>query len=136
MKLFPDLQSVHIHGRNWNSKVVLPLVLMSASKISKLQLMNMSSRQSMDPAWTRILASNKMSKLTSVSLYSGCYVSISMVRKLTLDCPKLTFFSFIQSEKLNWQKKLELAEVERLRLECARKNLNVKLCCLEMFENV
>ena len=136
MKLFPDLQSVHIHGRNWNSKVVLPLVLMSATKISKLQLMNMSSRQSMDPAWTRILASNKMAKLTSVSLYSGCYVSISMVRKLTLECPKLTFFSFIQSEKLNWQKKLELAEVERLRLECARKNLNVKLCCLEMFENV
>jgi len=136
MKLFPDLQSVHIHGRNWNSKVVLPLVLMSASKISKLQLMNMSSRQSMDPAWTRILSSNRMAKLTSVSLYSGCYVSISMVRKLTLECPKLTFFSFIQSEKLNWQKKLEIAEVERLRLECARKNLNVKLCCLEMFENV
>ena len=88
------------------------------------------------PAWTRILASNKMAKLTSVSLYSGCYVSISMVRKLTLDCPKLTFFSFIQSKEHNWQKKLELAEVERLRLECSRKNLNIKLCCLEMFENV
>jgi len=136
MKLFPDLQSVHIHGRNWNSKAVLPLVLMSATKIAKLQLMNMSARQSMDPAWTRILASNKMAKLTSVSLYSGCYVSISMVRKLTLDCPKLTFFSFIQSKEHNWQKKLELAEVERLRLECSRKNLNIKLCCLEMFENV
>ena len=49
MKLFPDLQSVHIHGRNWNSKAVLPLVLMSATKIAKLQLMNMSARQSMDP---------------------------------------------------------------------------------------
>ena len=82
------------------------------------------------------MASNKMAKLTSVSLYSGCYVSISMVRKLTLDCPKLTFFSFIQSKEHNWQKKLELAEVERLRLECSRKNLNIKLCFLEMFENV
>ena len=49
MKLFPDLQSVHIHGRNWNSKAVLPLVLMSATRIAKLQLMNMSARQSMDP---------------------------------------------------------------------------------------
>jgi len=130
MKLFGDLQTLHIHGRAWNSKVVLPLVLLSAPNITKLQLMNMSSRQSMDPAWTRILASNKMTRLTSVSLYSGCYVSISMVRKLTLECPKLTFFSFIQSEKV------EVAEVERLRLEVARKNLNVKLCCLEMFENV
>ena len=130
MKLFGDLQTLHIHGRAWNSKVVLPLVLLSAPNITKLQLMNMSSRQSMDPAWTRILASNKMARLTSVSLYSGCYVSISMVRKLTLECPKLTFFSFIQSEKV------EVAEVERLRLEVARKNLNVKLCCLEMFENV
>ena len=102
MNLFPDLQSVHIHGRNWNSKVVLPLVLMSATKISKLQLMNMSSRQSMDPAWTRILASNKMAKLTSVSLYSGCYVSISMVRKLTLECPKLTFLSVLNFKKLFW----------------------------------
>ena len=49
MQLFPDLQSVHIHGRNWNSKAVLPLVLMSATRIAKLQLMNMSARQSMDP---------------------------------------------------------------------------------------
>ena len=58
MKLFPDLQSVHIHGRNWNSKAVLPLVLMSATRIAKLQLMNMSARQSMDPGnffWSKFL---------------------------------------------------------------------------------
>ena len=41
-----------------------------------------------------------MEDYTSISLYSGCYVSIQMVRKLTLECPKLTFFSFIQSEKI------------------------------------
>lgn len=127
-KLFAQLQSVHISGRGWNSRIVLPIVLMSATKIAKLSLMNMSSRMSMDPAWTRILSMNHLEHLTSISLYSGCYVSISLVRKLTLECPKLTFFSFIQSESI------ELAEVERLRLEVARKNLNIKLCCLEMFD--
>ncbi len=128
MELFTQLHTLHLSGRGWNSKVILPLVLMSATQISKLSLMNMSSRLLMDPAWTRILASNSLKCLSSLSLYSGCFVSIAIVKKLTLDCPKLSFFSFIQSENI------QLTEVERLRLEVSRKNLNIKLCCLEMFD--
>ena len=50
------------------------------------------------------------------------------MRQLALRCPNLSFFSFIQSENM------ELAEVERLRLEVSKRNLNIKLTCLEMFE--
>lgn len=103
-------------------------MLMSAHKISKLSLLNMSSRINQDQAWNRVLASNKLANILSISLYSGCIVSVSLVRKLTLECPRLTFFSFIQSENM------ELAEVERLRLDVVKKNLNIKLACLEMFE--
>ena len=85
----------------------------------------------MDPAWQRILGydgqrGNKLSCLTSLNLYSGCHVSMSLVRKLTMECSKLTFFSFIQQDNH------ESAEVERLRLEVTRKNYNIKLCCLEV----
>lgn len=127
-RLYGELRILHMSGRGWNPKVVLPIMLMSASKISKLSLLNMSSRLNMDQAWNRVLASNKLLNMVSISLYSGCIVSVSLVRKLTLECPKLTFFSFIQSENM------ELAEVERLRLEVTKKNLNIKLACLEMFE--
>ena len=123
-------------GASYKEWALILKKLKNAPKNMKKVISKINLQYFFIPAWTRILASNKMAKLTSVSLYSGCYVSISMVRKLTLDCPKLTFFSFIQSKEHNWQKKLELAEVERLRLECSRKNLNIKLCCLEMFENV
>merc|ERR1712018_945092 len=127
-RLYGELRILHMSGRGWNPKVVLPIMLMSASKISKLSLLNMSSRLNMDQAWNRVLTSNKLLNLVSISLYSGCFVSVSLVRKLVLECPKLTFFSFIQSENM------ELAEVERLRLDVVKKNLNIKLACLEMFE--
>ena len=77
MKLFPDLQSVHIHGRNWNSKAVLPLVLMSATRIAKLQLMNMSARQSMDPGmyffWLIFFSKKKKFKKL---FYGNCFMEI------------------------------------------------------------
>lgn len=126
--LFSELRTLHLSGRGWNPKIVLPVMLMSASKVSKLSLLNMSSRLNMDQSWNRVLTSNKLLNLVSISLYSGCIVSVSLVRKLVLECPKLNFFSFIQSENM------ELAEVERLRLEVSKKNLNIKLTCLEMFE--
>lgn len=128
LAIYQELVNLHLSGRGWNAKVVLPIMLMSAKKLTKLSLMNMSSRMSMDPAWTRILSVNPLPVLTSISLYSGCFISIHMVRKLALECPRLTFFSFIQSENI------ELAEVERLRSEININNLNIKLCCLEMFD--
>ena len=128
LNLFPELHTAHVSGRGWNSKVILPIVLMSAFKLTKLSLMNMSSRMCMDAAWHRIFAVNPLSKMTSLHLYSGCFVSIVMVRKMAFECPKLTLFSFIQSENI------ELAEVERLKLDVVKKNLNLKVCCLEMFD--
>ena len=127
-RLFSDLRTLHLSGRGWNPKVVLPITLMAASKITKLSLLNMGSRVNMDASWNRIFSSNKLLHLCSISLYSGCVVSVVLVRKLALECPNLTFFSFIQSENM------ELAEVERLRLEVSKRNLNIKLTCLEMFE--
>ena len=128
LNMFSELHTVHVSGRGWNSKVILPIVLLSAFKVTKMSLMNMSSRMCMDAAWHRIFAVNGLVRLQSLSLYSGCFVSIAMVRKMAFDCPKLTFFSFIQSENI------ELAEVERLKLDVAKKNLNLKVCCLEMFD--
>lgn len=127
-KLFCSLQVLRMSGRSWNPKVVLPLMLMSATKLTKLSLLNMSSRMSMDQAWNRVLEVNKLSQMASISLYGGCFVSMALVRKLTLECPRLSFFSFIQSENI------DLAEVERLRLEVASKNLNIQFQVLEMFE--
>jgi hypothetical protein len=51
------------------------------------------------------------------------------LRRLIFGCEKLTSFSFGQSETL------DINDVERLTLEVANKNLDIKLCCLEMFNN-
>ena len=123
---FSQLQILNIGGRNWNPKSVLPILLMCAEQITKCIFLNLYCRQSMDSAWQRILSSNSLKALTSLNLYSGCHVSMPLVRKLTMECPKLTFFSFIQTDNH------ESAEVERLRLEVSRKNYNIKLCCLEV----
>lgn len=128
---FSQLKVLNIGGRGWNPKIVLPILLMCATQITKCIFLNLNCRTSMDPAWQRILGydgqrGNKLSCLTSLNLYSGCHVSMSLVRKLTMECPKLTFFSFIQQDNH------ESAEVERLRLEVTRKNYNIKLCCLEV----
>jgi len=123
---FSQLQVLNIGGRGWNTKTVLPILLMCATQITKCIFLNLNCRISMDPAWQRIMSGNKLACLTSLNLYSGCHVSMSLVRKLTMECPKLTFFSFIQTDNH------ESAEVERLRLEVTRKNYNIKLCCLEV----
>ncbi len=71
---------------------------------------------------------NKLLHMSSLNLYSGCFVSMPVIRLLTFSCPRLTFFSFLQYEGI------ELAEVDELRAEVAAKNLNIKLCCLELFD--
>ena len=124
-KLFPDLLSLHLSGRLWNPGVILPLTLASAEKISKLSLMNLGNRAAMDRAVVKVLQTNKMSHVATISL-CGCYLSIEVLRRIVFTCDKLTCFSFSQSETL------ELSDVDRLREEVISKNLDIKLCCLEM----
>lgn len=126
--MFTELQTLQVSGRAWHPNIVLPILLTSAHKLTKLSLLNMTQRMAMDQALNRVMQSNKLSKVATISLYSGCFLSMDLVRRLTFLCPKLTVFSFIQSENV------DLAEVERLRLEVSAKNLNIKLCCLEMFD--
>ena len=81
----------------------------------------------MDRALAKVLQTNKLCQVTSISLYSGCFLSLDLLRKLIFDCEKLSSFSFSQSETL------DLNDVERMRMEIAAKNLDIRLCCLEMF---
>jgi hypothetical protein len=124
-KLFSDLLVLQMNGRGWNPSVILPIMLVGATKIIKLKLLNMTQRASMDNAWHKILSTNKLSNMSSIDFYNGCFVSMPLVRKLTLDSAKLVAFTFIQSESI------DLSEVEILRLEVTKKNLNIKLCCSE-----
>ena len=128
-QLFSDLVSLHLHGRFWNPQVILPLVLTSATKITKLSLLNITFKASMDKSFVKVLKSNKLSNIVSINLDSGCFLSIELLRRLIFGCEKLTSFSFGQSETL------DINDVERLTLEVANKNLDIKLCCLEMFNN-
>lgn len=131
-KLFPNLVTLQLNGRLWNANVVLPLILSSATKVSKLNLMNMDNHtmnngnhtRTMDKAFTKVLKSNKLANVTLISL-CGCFLTIEILRRIVFGCDNLTCFSFSQSETL------ELADVARLREEISRKNLLIKLCCLE-----
>ena len=126
--LFTELVSLHLSGKMWNPNLILPTLLISATRLTKLSLLNMAYRGSMDQAMSRVLSCNTLSSVAYINLYSGCSLSLVLLRKLIFDCPKLTGFSFIQPEGL------DLSEIERLRLEVAKKNLDIKLCCLEMYD--
>jgi hypothetical protein len=119
--------SLHISGRFWNPQVILPLVLSHATKVNKISLLNMTQRAAMDRALAKVLQTNKLCHVTSISLYTGCFLSIDLLRKLIFGCEMLTSFSFSQSETL------DLNDVERMRIEISSKNLDIRLCCLEMY---
>ena len=87
----------------------------------------MTHRAAMDRALAKVLQTNKLCHVTNISLYSGCFLSVELLRKLIFGCERLTSFSFSQSETL------DLNDVERMRIEIGAKNLDIRLCCLEMF---
>ncbi len=125
-EMFGDLKILCLQGKEWNPDLVLPLLLSSAKGINKLSLMNINQRRILDPSVIKVLSLNGLTRLQSLFLNYGCAVSMPMVHRLAFDCPRLSLFSFILTETM------EVAEVERLRLDVARKNLNIKLCCLEV----
>ena len=93
-----------------------------------MNMLNTSYRGSMDSAMLRVLSCNRMEYVAGINLYSGCFLSMELIRRLAFSCPRLKCFSFMQANNV------EISDVERLRLEMARKNLDIKLCCLEMFD--
>jgi hypothetical protein len=127
-RLFQKLLYVHISGRLWSPGVILPLLLSAAADVRQISLLNMSHRSPMDSAVLRLLQYNKLQHVSSVNLYSGCFLSLPIIRQLTYGCPRLRGFSFLQFESI------DLADVDELRAEVTAKNLDIKLCCLELFD--
>ena len=126
--MFSELISVDLSGQMWNPNSILPIILTVARKLSRIKMGNTSYRGSMDSAVLRLLSCNKLEYATAINLYSGCFLSMEIIRRLSFSCPRLNCFSFMQSNNV------DMSEVERLRIEMAEKNLDIKLCCLEMFE--
>ena len=91
-------------------------------------MLNTSYRGSMDSAMLRVLSCNMLEYVAGINLYSGCFLSMELIRRLSFGCPRLKCFSFMQANTV------DISDVERLRVEMARKNLDIKLCCLEMFD--
>ena len=88
-------------------------------------MLNTAYRGSMDSAMLRVMGFNKMESVTAITLYSGCFISLEVIRKLALECPRLSFMQF---------ENVDVLDVERLRIEMAGKNLDIKFCSLEMFD--
>ena len=125
-KLFRTLTSLHLSGRQWNPSTVLTILLSHALKIESVSLLNLSSRFPLDGILQRIQQHNPLNELQSVNLYSGCLLSLDTIRQLTFGLPQLTSLYFLQNDDM------DISEVEALRTEAAKRNLNVKLCCLEL----
>lgn len=128
LRLFSKLSFVHISGRLWNPNVIIPLLLYAALDIKQVGLLNMSNRANMDLTVMRLFQNNPLASLSNLSLYSGCFLSMSVIRQLVFDCPQLRALSFLQSETI------DIAEVDELKAEVVKRNLNISLCCLELYD--
>ncbi len=128
--LFPRLSHLHLSGRVWNPSILLPLLLSASPDLAQMSLLNMSYRPVMDAAFERLLGRGRLRRLESLQLYSGCFLSLAVIRRLVLSpsaCPRLRSLSFLQFEAI------ETADVEALRAEAVAGNLDIKICCLELF---
>lgn len=117
-----------ISGQRWNPTLLLTMLLASATDIRQITLINMSNYSPSDSALLKLLQHNQLKELQTLNLYSGCYVSMPLLRQFTFQCPKLNNLSFLQYDNI------ETAEVEAFRVEITAKNMDIKLCCLEMLD--
>lgn len=129
LRLFTELTFVHISGLHWNPSVILPLVIGHACRVQQISMLNMGLWNPIDAAVQRLLQTNRLERLKTLSLYTGCMVTMPVIRQLMFGCPELTSFSFLQHEDM------DQAEVDALRAEVVRKNLDIKLCPLEVTWN-
>ena len=143
---------MHLSGRMWNPSALLPMVLSAAEGVTQISLLNMSYRfvlacsggdrwslvhptlstfrPTLDSSFSRLLHLGLLRRLRTLNLYGGCFLSLPVLRRLALcpqDCPRLTSLSFLQFEGI------EAADVEAMRAEAANANLDIKICCLELF---
>ena len=124
--LFPALESLHLSGRMWSPDALLPMLLSSAGNIASVSLLNMSYRPTMDGAFARLLQRGALSSLRSLSLYSGCFLSLSYLRRLVFRLPHITSLSFLQFDGIG------AADVDALVAEASAMNLDIIISCLEL----
>ena len=52
--------------------------------------MNLGNRPTMDRAVAKVMQTNQLSNVASISL-CGCYLSIDMLRRIVFNCDRLTW---------------------------------------------
>ncbi|XP_040578992.1 uncharacterized protein [Lepeophtheirus salmonis] len=79
---FKHITTLVISGKSWNPNLILPYILRNAKNVSKISLLNTDCRYTLDAAWEKILKDNPLSQLNTLMLYTGCFISFILLKKV------------------------------------------------------